>query len=116
MRQSVVARLQSLQAQLGEAKAHYEDEMDAYEASRARALQQRQGPQEEEADELAPVHEADMVPLLRDALDKLWDRPYEARVFTLQLLQGLAELEDRSLCMMCSCFARYLEKHSEPVD
>jgi hypothetical protein len=116
MRQSVVARLQSLQAQLGEAKAHYEDEMDAYEASRARALQQRQGPQEEEADELAPVHEADMVPLLRDALDKLWDRPYEARVFTLQLLQGLADLEDRSLCMMCSCFARYLEKHSEPVD
>ena len=57
-----------------------------------------------------------MVPLLRDALDKLWDRPYEARVFTLQLLQGLADLEDRSLCMMCSCFARYLEKHSEPVD
>ena len=29
-----------------------------------------------------------MVPLLRDALDKLWDRPYEARVFTLQLLQA----------------------------
>ena len=33
--------------------------------------------------------------MLRDALDKLWDRPYEARVFTLQLLQGLAELINR---------------------
>ena len=31
MRQSVVDRLVSLQAQLGEAKGHYEDEMGAYE-------------------------------------------------------------------------------------
>ena len=33
MRQSVVDRLVSLQAQLGEAKGHYEDEMDAYEVN-----------------------------------------------------------------------------------
>ena len=102
-------------------KVHYENVMDAYEASRARTLQQRPErrlvqPQPARAEEEAAVQEAEMVPLLREALDKLWDRPYEARVFTLQLLQGLADLEDRSLCMMCSCFARYLEKHSEPVE
>ena len=123
MRQSVVDRLLSLQGQLDEAKGHYEDEMDAYEAQRAREQPERRVAQREQAPEQerggreqAAVHEAEMVPLLRDALDKLWDRPYEARVFTLQLLQGLADLEDRSLCMMCSCFARYLEKHSEPVE
>ena len=126
MRQSVVDRLLSLQAQLDEAKGHYEDEMDAYEAQRARQQPDRRVAQREQeaaapegsrgGREQSAVHEAEMVPLLRDALDKLWDRPYEARVFTLQLLQGLADLEDRSLCMMCSCFARYLEKHSEPVE
>ena len=56
-----------------------------------------------------------MVPLLRDALDKLWDRPYDCRVFLMQLLQGLSDLDDQSLCMMCSCFARYLENHSVPI-
>ena len=34
----------------------------------------------------------------------------------LQLLQSLAQLDDRSLCMMCSCFARYIEAHSVEVE
>ena len=53
---------------------------------------------------------------LKAALDKLWQRPYDCRIFTLQLLQGLAQLDDSSLCMMTSCFARYLERHSVPSE
>ena len=49
------------------------------------------------------------------ALDKLWQRPYDCRVFTLQLLQSLAQLDNASLCMMSSCFARYLENHTVPA-
>ena len=29
--------------------------------------------------------------------------------------QGLAQLDNSSLCMMTSCFARYLENHSVPA-
>ena len=49
------------------------------------------------------------------ALDKLWQRPYDCRIFTLQLLQSLAQLDNASLCMMTSCFARYLDNHSVPA-
>ena len=59
--------------------------------------------------------EIDLSPMLREALDKLWQRPYDCRIFTLQLLQSLAQLDDASLCMMTSCFARYLENHSVPA-
>jgi len=61
-----------------------------------------------------PQQEMDLTPLLKDALDNLWSRPYDCRVFMLQLLQALAELDDRSVCMMSSCFARYIETHSAP--
>ena len=59
--------------------------------------------------------EIDLSPMLKAALDKLWQRPYDCRIFTLQLLQGLAQLDNASLCMMTSCFARYLENHSVPT-
>ena len=39
--------------------------------------------------------------MLQETINKLWARPYEARVFTLQLLKALAELDDRSLSMIC---------------
>ena len=63
----------------------------------------------------APLAEADLAPMLRKNLDKLWSRSYECRVFVLQLLNSLAELDDRSLCMICSCFAHYLDEHSVPA-
>ena len=47
---------------------------------------------EEEADDLSP--------LLKAAVDNLWQRPYDCRVFTVQLLQALSELDDKSVCMM----------------
>ena len=31
------------------------------------------------------------------------------------LPQAMAELDDRSVCMMSSCFARYIETHSAPA-
>ena len=45
--------------------------------------------------------ELDLLPLLKASVDKLWDRPYDCRVFLMQLLQGLSDLDDQSLCMMC---------------
>ena len=65
--------------------------------------------------EAIPHPELDLLPLLKSSVDKLWDRPYDCRVFLMQLLQGLSDLDDQSLCMMCSCFARYLENHSVPI-
>ena len=59
--------------------------------------------------------QADLSEMLREAMAKLWERPYDCRVFTLQLLQSLAQLDDASLCMMASCFSRYLENHSVPA-
>ena len=59
--------------------------------------------------------EMDLSPMLRAALDKLWQRPYDCRVFVLQLLQSMAALDDGSLCMMASCFARYLDSHAVPA-
>jgi len=59
--------------------------------------------------------ETDLSPMLRAALDKLWQRPYDCRVFVLQLLQSMAALDDGSLCMMASCFARYLDSHAVPA-
>ena len=58
---------------------------------------------------------ADLSYMLRAAMAKLWERPYDCRVFTLQLLQSMAQLDDASLCMMASCFSRYLENHSVPA-
>lgn len=96
MRDSVQQKMESLNAQLVDARAIYED-----------AVKNSELPAEDEE-----AREMDLTPLLKECLDKLWGRSYQCRVFTLQLLQGLADLDDSSLCMMSSCFARYLENHS----
>jgi len=105
MRASVQQKMESLKAQLGEARAVYEDCVKTSEETTL-AVKDFQEEQQEGTD---------LTPLLKDALDNLWQRPYDCRVFTLQLLQALAELDDRSVCMMSSCFARYLETHSAPA-
>lgn len=106
MRSAVRQKMEMLNSQLIEARALYEQEVQKSKAAI------------EAADELQQEEEAemDLEPMLRATLDNLWQRPYDCRVFTLQLLQALAELDDRSVCMMSSCFARYLEKNSAPAN
>lgn len=106
MRRSVEQKMQMLHTQLGEARAVYEHEVKVSEEASMALYQHRQDAQEQHMD---------LTPMLKDALDNLWQRPYDARVFLLQLLQAMAELDDRSVCMMASCFARYLETHSAPA-
>ena len=98
MRAMVVSKLEALHGELTEAREAYA------RMSQSQALVVKQ----EEP-------EIDLSPMLREALDKLWQRPYDCRIFTLQLLQSLAQLDDASLCMMTSCFARYLDNHSVPA-
>jgi len=102
MRATVVDKLEALHAELTEARAAHQNESAPAPAQQLAAL--------EESEE-----EIDLSPMLKAALDKLWQRPYDCRIFTLQLLQSLAQLDDQSLCMMTSCFARYLENHSVPA-
>lgn len=109
MRGSVEQKMQVLHQQLLEATAVYEHEAKAKEAAEMAVRRARAAVAEE-----PPQEEMDLTPLLKDALDNLWARPYDCRVFTLQLLQAMAELDDRSVCMMSSCFARYIETHSTP--
>ena len=56
---------------------------------------------------------ADLAPMLKAALDKLWQRPYDCRIFTLQLLQNLAQLDDHSLC---SASSNYMHPHHVCTD
>ena len=107
MRASVIRKLQSLHASLGEARATYDEAREARAAAEEEAAGEGEGEEEE----------MDLSPMLRSALDKIWlQRPYDCRIFTLQLLQSLAQLDDRSLCMMSSCFARYIGAHSVDVE
>jgi len=93
MRATVEQKMESLHEQLSEARqGNNEDSMLGEERE-----------------------EMDLAPMLKASLDNLWQRPYDCRVFLLQLLQALADLDDRSVCMMSSCFARYLETHSAPA-
>jgi len=103
MRAAVVEKLETLHAELMEARAAYQQV-----ASKGALMAPQESNEEEE-------EQVDLSPMLRAALDKLWHRPYDCRIFTLQLLQSLAQLDDQSLCMMTSCFARYLDNHSEPA-
>ena len=96
---------EALHAELTEAREAY----DRMGKSKALVVQQQQQVQDDGQEEV------DLSPMLRAALDKLWQRPYDCRIFTLQLLQSLAQLDNASLCMMTSCFARYLENHSVPA-
>lgn len=105
MRAMVVEKLEALHEELTQARAAY---------ARLAGAQAEAGGRQQTA-LTAPQEEADLSPMLKAALDKLWQRPYDCRVFTLQLLQGLAQLDNSSLCMMTSCFARYLENHSVPA-
>jgi chromosome segregation ATPase len=106
MRAAVVEKLETLHAELVEARSAYEKQV-----TQQRALMAPEVDEDEDEDE----EQHDLSPMLRAALDKLWQRPYDCRIFTLQLLQSLAQLDDQSLCMMTSCFARYLDNHSEPA-
>ena len=54
----------------------------------------------EPAEPIASRLSQDLSPMLREALDKLWSRPYDCRIFTLQFLQLLAQLDNSDLCMM----------------
>ena len=65
--------------------------------SNRRELMGRGDTQKEQLDD---DDEVDLAPMLKAALDKLWKRPYECRIFTLQLLQALAQLDDQSLNSM----------------
>jgi len=103
MRAIVVSKLEALHTELTEAREAYKLMCENT------ALVAKPSTQEEEEPEV------DLSIALRDALDKLWQRPYDCRVFTLQLLQSLAQLDNQSLCMMTSCFARYLHNHSVPA-
>lgn len=103
MRAAVVEKLETLHAELMEARAAYERKVEQGVLAAP--------PDDDDEDE----EQVDLSPMLRAALDKLWQRPYDCRIFTLQLLQSLAQLDDQSLCMMTSCFARYLDNHSEPA-
>ena len=99
----------------GEAEALHEELTQARAAYARLAGAQAEAGGRQQTALTAPQEEADLSPMLKAALDKLWQRPYDCRVFTLQLLQGLAQLDNSSLCMMTSCFARYLENHSVPA-
>ena len=117
MRGMVVEKLEALHEELTQARAAYARLAGGKEGGGQ--LTQQKTQQEEEGEtalaEPNKEEEVDLTPMLRAALDKLWQRPYDCRIFTLQLLQGLAQLDDSSLCMMTSCFARYLENHSVPA-
>ena len=89
MRATVVDKLEALHAELTEARA-------AYQNASAPAPEQQLAALEESEEEI------DLSPMLKAALDKLWQRPYDCRIFTLQLLQSLAQLDDQSLCSACA--------------
>jgi len=120
MRMEVQAQLEALQARLDDARAIYEYEM-AHVAEGTSARRALMGPSysatDEEQTAVAMYDEGavDLGPILQSAVNKLWSRPHECRIFTLQLLKSLAELDDRSLSMMCSCFSRYLNEHAVEV-
>merc|ERR1711869_114261 len=99
MRAMVVEKLEALHTELMEART-------SCEPFGIKFLKHRLAVDDDDDEE-----EMDLSPMLKEALDKLLQRPYSSRIFTLQLLQGLAQLDDESLCMMTSCFARYLERH-----
>jgi len=105
MRAMVVSKLEALHEELTEAREAYA------RMSQSKALVVKPAAEAKEAEE----PEVDLSPMLREALDKLWQRPYDCRIFTISLLQHLAQLDNASLCMMTSCFARYLENHSVPA-
>lgn len=105
MRAMVVSKLEALHSELAEAREAY----GRMSQSKALVVKEPVKPDQSHEEEL------DLSPMLRESLDKLWQRPYDCRIFTLQLLQSLAQLDDASLCMMTSCFARYLENHSVPA-
>ena len=107
MRAAVVEKLETLHSEVMEARAVYQANIEAANGGRLLAEKGEAADGEEE--------EIDLAPKLKAALDKLWQRPYDCRIFTLQLLQGLAQLDDQSLGMMTSCFARYLAKHTVPA-
>jgi len=109
MRGSVQQKMEALHAQLTEARAAHEYEAQQSRVALAALERSIEGAEESQQEEM------DLTPLLKDSLDNLWSRPYDCRVFTLQLLQAMAELDDRSVCMMASCFARYIETHSAPA-
>ena len=119
LKANIIARLQSLKAQLDEAREVHDEEVYRYDAATRGAVQPAGysgGTELARVErEAIPHPELDLLPLLKSSVDKLWDRPYDCRVFLMQLLQGLSDLDDQSLCMMCSCFARYLENHSVPI-
>ena len=100
MRSMVISKLEALRGELEEAREAYE------RMSQSKALVVKQATSDEDQGE----REVDLSPMLRAALDKLWQRPYDCRIFVLQLLQSLAQLDNASLCMMASCFSRVRDK------
>uniref|UniRef100_A0A7S0IXH3 Uncharacterized protein n=1 Tax=Calcidiscus leptoporus TaxID=127549 RepID=A0A7S0IXH3_9EUKA len=110
MRADVQQQLEGLNGELEQAREVYE-----YEMSVAAAQREAQPEVGEEDGLAAEEEELDLAPMLQATINKLWARPYECRIFALQLLKSLAELDDRSLSMMCSCFAKYLDEHAVPV-
>jgi len=101
MKGDVQAQLVNLQSQLETARGRYAELQGHLEA----AQQEQEGEQSD----------LDLEPLMQAALNKLWARPYKCRVFTLKLLSSLAELDDDSLMMTSSCFAKYLDDNAVPV-
>jgi len=96
-----------------------------FRAARQRRAPKRQGSNNVESAasdttcdaDLLPHHSeaVDLVPTLKDALDRLWDRPHEVRVAALVLLECISDLEDASLRMLSDSIVRYVQERSEPV-
>jgi len=118
MLSEVHSQLEALQARLDDARAIYEYEM-SHAAEGTASRRALMGPADDDAQQAVEADEegaqVDLGPILQAAVNKLWSRPHECRIFTLQLLKSLAELDDRSLSMMCSCFSRYLSEHAVEV-
>ena len=93
MRATVVEKLETLHAELTEARASYDRAVAASNERGTGTIVKARGGQDDD-------DEVDLAPMLKAALDKLWKRPYECRIFTLQLLQALAQLDDQSLNSM----------------
>jgi len=108
----VKAHLEALKVQLDDARELFAYEMSQGRYPTAKVSTQTSNENESEEDE---DERPDLRPVMQQTVQRLWDRPYDCRLFTLQLLKNLSELDDQSLAMMCSCFSRYISEHAVPV-
>jgi hypothetical protein len=106
----------SLQVQLEEARELFAYEMaQGRHPAAGRQLTSLEDEDEEEEEGEEEEERPDLRLVMQLTVQRLWERPYDCRLFTLQLLKNLSELDDQSLSMMCSCFSRYIAEHAVQV-